>query len=134
MEKLLYEIPSSTTSPRSSFDVFGPDNPRDDGESDDDPHREVRDLLYCRRSGGTKTVISNYTLLPIETVTRCLQDLIDAGEVEETECVFPSRVHKTHKYLGYRLTESCRNGIARAIEEREARRAIEAGEKENKRR
>ena len=93
-------------------------------------HDAILDILYYRPSSGTKTVIGHYTMLSIGTITRCLEHLIDDGDVEEAECVFPSQIHGTQKHPGFRLTDACRNVMTREFEETAARLAIKAGEKE----
>ena len=99
---------------------------------DSEDHDAILNILYDFPTRGTKTVIGHYTMLSIGTVTRCLEHLIDDGDVEEAECLFPSQIHGTQKYPGFRLTDACRNVMAREFEETAARRAIEAGEKELK--
>ena len=117
--------------PQFGFAGFDFDGPEDEngGRGDDDPHDQIRDFLFYRLSGATQTVISHYTELTLEAVSKALQDLLDVGDLEKLWCTYLSSECGVHTYVGYQLTDSCHQEMIRDNEDYEVQLAIDAGEK-----
>ncbi len=103
--------------------------PDENGDNDEGAIDFVVEHLFWFEPGATVPMICRRNNLPEDVVQKCIDELIEDGDVEAATLTLRSDVHGEKTFGGFKLTSDFRERLARDIEELEAQLAIEAGEK-----